>query len=282
MIRAIVLNPESRSSYLSIKASKVQRPPLWPSPAPRTSNGTASMPRTSRVRGTNSKIASASMNLRPRRRGADIDLSGLITRRGRRHGPVLRQWKAEDRQQGRDRPRHYGKALADQRRLGRNETSDLVDSFVEPQLELLLAGETANPLQPALCLCELRRFRSVPATELLDCIRKVIADRAPGQEECASYLVEVCPTVGGRKYLAFSFGQRAHALAERRSRQARIDDALAPCCAPDGVCELLWRCVLEQKAVRPRFHRSAQKAGFAEGRQDETAAVRQALTQRSC
>src|SRR5437667_11649693 len=108
--------------------------------------------------------------------------------------------------------------------------------------------ETANPLQPALCLCQLRRFRSVPATQLLDCIRKVIADGAPGQEECASYLVKVCPTVGGRKHLAFSFGQRAHALAKRRRRQARIDDAFALCRAPDGVRELLRRCVLEQEA----------------------------------
>src|SRR5690242_8624686 len=103
-----------------------------------------------------------------------------------------------------------------------------------------------SPLQPALCLCQLRRLRSVLAAKLLDGARKVIADGAPREEQRASYLVEVGATVGGREHLPLSFSQRAHALAQRRSGQARIDHALALRRAPNGVSELLWWGVLEQ------------------------------------
>src|SRR5256885_13156937 len=93
------------------------------------------------------------------------------------------------------RPRAQMKGLSPRRPIARNSgvlipgplrfrrrrpNSQARSQGGKAQLELLLPGETANPLQPALGLCQLRRFRSVPATQLLDCIRKVIANGAPG------------------------------------------------------------------------------------------------------
>src|SRR5215831_6476382 len=63
-IRAMRLIASSAISYLSIRASSVQRPLRWPSSAPRTSKGMAPTPDTSQVLGTNSKVAPGSTKRR--------------------------------------------------------------------------------------------------------------------------------------------------------------------------------------------------------------------------
>ncbi len=62
MIAAIRRRAGSRSSYLSRRLSNVHLPSLWLSSAPRMSNGMPASFRMSRVRGTNSKVASGSMS----------------------------------------------------------------------------------------------------------------------------------------------------------------------------------------------------------------------------